>query len=232
MIVAIDGPSGVGKSTVARRLAARLGIPYLETGAMYRALGLKVVMKEVDPDDREAVARLAAELDLELQARDDGRVEVLLDGELLGERVRAAEVSEVTSRVSAYPEVRRRMVGLQRALAGEQGAVLEGRDIGTKVFPATPHKFFLTAPVELRVARRLQQLQESGQTELTIEDVQKQVAQRDYRDTNRADSPLVQDATYTEVDTGGLTIDEVVEEIAHRIGEARKDRGQKSSADD
>lgn len=219
MIVAIDGPSGVGKSTVAHRLAQHLGIPYLETGAMYRALGLEVLRTGIDPDDREAVADLASALDMRLEPRGDGRLEVLLNGEPLGEQSREEGVSQVTSRVSTYPEVRRKMVALQRALTRESGAVLEGRDIGTRVFPETPFKFFLEAPLEVRVERRFKQLRESGQNALSTERVREEVTERDLRDTTRADSPLTLDSTYEQIDTGNLSADEVVEEIARRIDE-------------
>lgn len=222
MIVAIDGPSGVGKSTVARRLARRLGIPYLETGAMYRALGLEVLRQGVDPDDQKAVAEVFTGLDLRLEPRGDGRLEVLLDGEPLGDRIRETDVSEASSQVSTHPEVRRKMVTLQRALAQETGAVLEGRDIGTKVFPETPFKFFLEAPMEVRVERRFNQLRESGQTSISIEEVRDEVSRRDFRDTTRADSPLTLDATYEQVETGDVNVDEVVEEIVRRIGEISK----------
>ncbi|MEE9562746.1 MAG: (d)CMP kinase [Thermoanaerobaculia bacterium] len=222
MIVAIDGPSGVGKSTVARRLARRLGIPYLETGAMYRALGLEVLRQGVDPDDQKAVAEVFAGLDMSLEPSGDGRLEVLLNGEPLGDRIRETDVSEASSQVSAHPEVRRKMVTLQRSLAQETGAVLEGRDIGTKVFPETPFKFFLEAPMEVRVERRFNQLRESGQTSISIEEVRDEVGRRDFRDTTRADSPLTLDATYEQVETGDVNVDEVVEEIVRRIGEISK----------
>jgi cytidylate kinase len=114
------------------------------------------------------------------------------------------------------------MVTLQRALAQETGAVLEGRDIGTKVFPETPFKFFLEAPMEVRVERRFNQLRESGQTSISIEEVRDEVSRRDFRDTTRADSPLTLDATYEQVETGDVNVDEVVEEIVRRIGEISK----------
>ncbi|MEE8278162.1 MAG: (d)CMP kinase [Thermoanaerobaculia bacterium] len=218
LIVAIDGPSGVGKSTVARRLAARLGLPHLETGAMYRALGLKVLEQGIDTEDRQRVEAQAAELDLRLKLGNGGEVEVLLDGEPLGERIRTREVSEVTSRIAVYPAVRQRMVELQRAFAARHGAVLEGRDIGTRVFPTTPFKFYLSASLERRIERRFQQLR-SSQPALTRDDVAAEVAQRDHRDITRRDSPLTLDSSYTEIDTGDLTVDQVVEKMARKIAE-------------
>ncbi len=134
----------MGKSTAARRLAERLGVPFLDTGAMYRAIGLKVLESGVDPLDREDVIAIAGEADVRLGRREDGSFEVLLDGEPVEPRIRTPEVGEATSAIAAYPEVRQRMVLLQREAAEHFGAVLEGRDIGTRVFPDTPYKFFST----------------------------------------------------------------------------------------
>jgi cytidylate kinase len=189
---------------------------------MYRALGLEVLRQGVDPNDQKDVAEVFAGLDLRLEPRGDGRLEVLLNGEPLGDRIRETDVSEASSQVSAHPEVRRKMVTLQRSLAQETGAVLEGRDIGTKVFPETPFKFFLEAPMEVRVERRFNQLRESGQTSISIEEVRDEVGRRDFRDTTRADSPLTLDATYAQVETGDVNVDEVVEEIVRLIGEISK----------
>jgi cytidylate kinase len=186
---------------------------------MYRALAFEVLRQGVDPDDQKTVAELFSGLDMRLELRSDGRLEVLLDEEPLGERIRAPEVSEASSQVSVHPEVRRKMVSLQRALAKQTGAVLEGRDIGTKVFPETPYKFFLEAPMEVRVERRFNQLRKAGQTSSSREEVREEVTRRDLRDTTRADSPLTLDATYEQVETGDLDVDEVVEEIVRRIGE-------------
>jgi cytidylate kinase len=218
MIVAIDGTSGVGKSTVARRLAEELGVPFLETGAMYRALGLKVDELGVDPGDREAVEQLAAELELELQLREDGTVEVLLEGEALGARARQPRISDITSSISAYPGVRRIMVEHQRSFARSRGAVVEGRDIGTKVFPETPYKFFLQAPLSTRVRRRLQQLRASGEAELSEEELTREVADRDLRDSTRTESPLTVDGSYCVIDTGSRSVEEVVAKILDEIG--------------
>ncbi len=217
LIVAIDGPSGVGKTTVARRVAELLGLPYLETGAMYRTLGLKVLEAGVDPGDRAAVEALADELALDLEPGDDGRVRIRLEGRPVGERIRSPEVSDATSRVSVYPRVRRRMVELQRECGRRRGAVLEGRDIGTKVFPDTRHKFFLDAPPEVRVERRLRQLREGGRAEVSRAELEAEVVERDRRDRGRRESPLTADASYTSIDTSLASAEEVAERIVAAV---------------
>jgi cytidylate kinase len=216
LIVAIDGPSGVGKSTAARRLASRLGVPFLDTGAMYRAIGLKVLENGVDPHDQSSVIGIAGEADVRLGRREDGSFEVLLDGEPVESRIRTPEVGEATSAISAYPEVRQRMVRLQREAAGQFGAVLEGRDIGTRVFPDTPHKFFLDARSDIRFQRRYEELAAAGRP-ITFDQVVNEISSRDHRDSTRADSPLTRDGSYTFVDTSDLTIDEVVERMARAV---------------
>ena len=217
LVVALDGTSGVGKSTVARRLAVELGVPYLETGAMYRALGLKVDQVGIDPANQEMVEGLASDLDLELRRNPEGTVEVLLDGRRLGDEARQPHISEITSAISTYPGVREIMVEHQRSFAESVGAVVEGRDIGTKVFPDTPFKFFLQAPLETRVRRRLRQLEESGRSNLTEEELRREVSERDERDSNRAESPLTVDSSYRIVDTGSRSIEEVVQIILQEI---------------
>ena len=144
----------------------------------------------------------------------------LLDGEPLDSRVRRPVVSEITSQTSSYPGVRRGMVLLQRRLGLEKGAVMEGRDIGTRVFPDTPFKYFLTAPQEVRVERRLQQLRKSGATELSRDQIEAEVAQRDERDIQRQDSPLRMDESYTELDTAQLSVEQAVDLIVGDVTDA------------
>ncbi|HEX7186503.1 MAG TPA: (d)CMP kinase [Thermoanaerobaculia bacterium] len=216
LIVAIDGPSGVGKSTVSRRLARRLGVPFLDTGAMYRALGLQVLESGADPTDPRAVEAVTAKADVSLRPRDDGSFEVLLDGEPVELRIRTPEVSEATSTISVYPEVRRRMVALQQEAARHFGGVLEGRDIGTHVFPDTPHKFFLDAHPEVRGRRRFDELTAAGQT-VTYEQILEETVRRDLRDSTRADSPLTRNDSYTFIDASELTVDDVVEAMVRAI---------------
>ena len=214
VIVAIDGPSGVGKSTAARLLAESLGVPYLDTGAMYRAVALRVLERRVSPDDEDAVVALAREADLELELdAETGGARVLLDGEPVEDRIRTPRVGEASSRVSTYAQVRERLVALQRELASRHGGVLEGRDIGTRVFPDTPHKFFLDARQEVRYRRRFDQLAQAG-SDATYSEVELEIARRDQRDSHRSESPLTYDESYTLIDTSELTPEEVVERMA------------------
>lgn len=216
LIVAIDGPSGVGKTTVARAVARRLGVPYLGTGSMYRAVALRVLDRGVAPSDRAAVEALARTVDLGFGLDCDGFLEVRLDGKPVGERVQGLRVAQVTSQISVYRGVRQRMVELQREWAERHGAVVEGRDIGTRVFPNTPHKFFLDAPLEVRVERRWREL-ERREGRISRADVGREVAERDERDTSRADSPLTCDDSYHRIDTGGYAAPEVVELIVGAV---------------
>jgi cytidylate kinase len=211
--VAIDGPSGAGKSTVAKALAARLQVPYIDTGAMYRAIGLAarergVTLPVTDP---EAVAAIAESVSLELDTS-GGDTRVRLDGRDVTESIRLPEISLYASAVSAIPAVRRRLVAEQRRLAAASGGVLEGRDIGTRVFRQTPHKFFLTAPVSVRAERRARELALRG-TPQPEEVVRAEIERRDRDDSTRSDSPLTFDESYTLVDTGGREIGEIVDEL-------------------
>ena len=221
VLIAIDGPSGVGKSTIASRVAQQLDLPYLETGAMYRALGWKLLRLGIDPADRDAVESLARELDLELAQGDNHRAEVLLDGEPLSPEVRSPAVSEATSMASSHPGVRKEMVARQRRFATTSGAILEGRDIGTRVFPQTPYKFFLTAPREVRVERRLKQLEGVDGEAVDTSAIEAEVEARDQRDRDREESPLRMDSSYIVLDTGELSIEEVVARIVETVGRNR-----------
>ncbi len=224
LIIAIDGPSGVGKSTVARKVAKKLGVPYLSTGAMYRALALKVLESGTDPEDRSAVEKVVNETDLEL-IPGEVTLRVLLDGTDPGERAYSLEVSQTTSRISTYAGVRQRMVELQRSGAMEQGAVLEGRDIGTRVFPETRYKFFLEAAPEVRAERRWLQLPERERKAVDRAAVLREVVDRDLRDSTRKESPLTRDSSYTLINTDDRTADEVADLIISAI------RGQLDSED-
>jgi cytidylate kinase len=216
LIVAIDGPSGVGKSTTARLLARRLGVPYLDTGAMYRALGLRVIEAGVDPDDHDRVLGALAGARLELRLAGDGQAEVLLDGAPVGGRIRTPEVGEATSKIATYPEVRGRLVTLQRELAERHGGVIEGRDIGTEVVPDTPHKFYFDAAEAVRVRRRFEELRRAGRA-VSEEAVAQEVRERDRRDRTRAASPLVATAGHLRLDTSGATPEQLVEAMLAAI---------------
>src|SRR5688572_20844862 len=214
LIVAIDGPSGVGKSTTSKLVARELGIPHIDTGAMYRAIGLAATRAGIDVRDAERLEALAARSVIEFVPGDVPRV--ILDGEDITHLIRTPEISMAASHVSAVPAVRRVLVRLQQDLGRRSGGVLEGRDIGTKVFPETPHKFFLTARPDVRAHRRFAELVAKGESP-DFESVLADCLQRDEQDSTRADSPLTHDETYSVVDTSDLTIAEVVEQIVRRV---------------
>ena len=209
-VVAIDGPAGVGKSTVARRVAARLGVPYLDTGAMYRAVAWKALEDDLDPGDGRAMEDLIAGLAFELRIV-GAEAEVVVDGFTPGELLRTARVDAATSRVAVHPAVRAWLVGRQREFAAREGAVVEGRDIGTVVFPNAKHKFYLDAPLEVRARRRLRQF--GGRDAAERSRLMREMRDRDERDIRRRASPLRRDKSYELLDTA--TAD--AEGIAARI---------------
>jgi cytidylate kinase len=212
LLIAIDGPAGAGKSATARELAVRLGLPYLDTGAMYRAVALLALRAGLGPElkseGRQAVAEIARRLGVGF--RGDPRAQrVMLDGEDVTEALRLPEVSQMASVVSAIPEVRREMVPRQRELAAPTGGVVEGRDIGTVVFPDATLKVFLTAEPEVRARRRFEELARRDQA-VRWEAVLDEQRERDRRDSTRPDSPLRPAEGAVVVDTSRLTLQEVV----------------------
>jgi cytidylate kinase len=218
VIVAIDGPSGAGKSTVARMVAQRLGVPYIDTGAMYRAIGLAARERGVSLpiEDPAGVARLAESLSIGIRTGPEMRV--FLNGSDVTTAIREPEISRYASAVSAIPGVRRKLVAEQRRLAAESGGVMEGRDIGTKVFPETPHKFFLTAPLAVRAERRAAELESRG-TPQDHSRVLAEMEKRDFDDASRSESPLTCDETYVLVDSGDRDASTVAAEIERRVRE-------------
>ncbi len=217
LIVAIDGPSGAGKSTAARALAQRLHVPYIDSGAMYRAIGLAVRDGGIalPLEDEDAVAAVAGSVRLGIELSADGN-RISLDGRDVTEEIRQPEISRYASAVSAIPAVRRLLVTEQQRLGRSAGGVMEGRDIGTKVFPETPFKFFLTAPAGVRAERRTRELALRG-TPQPYEEVLADMKKRDRDDSTRADSPLTLDGSYAVIDSSGRDVDDIVAEMEGRI---------------
>lgn len=203
MIIAIDGPSGSGKSTLGRMLARALKLLYLDTGSMYRAVALAVMEASLDPSDKDAVTELAQRVDINL-AGDPDSLRVSLAGRDVTEQIRSEPVTALSSIVSSIPGVRRAMVARQRAL-GKRGAVLNGRDIGTVVFPDADIKFFLTASPEERAERRFQEDQVTN-ANVTLTQTLSEMIERDRRDSTRADSPLKIADDAIVIDSTGLSI--------------------------
>jgi len=209
LIIAIDGPAGVGKSTIASRLARKLGYANLESGAMYRALALKALEWDISFDDEAALAKLAHDSQIQLEPTSSG-TRVLLDGRDVTQRVRETHVTEGASRVSVHPRVREWMVARQRELGKSGGVVMEGRDIGTKVFPDADVKIFLDADPVVREQRRLQQQNLRGEAAQTTA---AELRERDRRDRTRAASPLAAAPDALLIDSTNLSEDEVLRRV-------------------
>lgn len=223
-IVAIDGPSGAGKSTIAKRIARQLNYLYVDTGAMYRAIGLKALRENPELDNPSQIASLAQSSLIELTDSPEG-VRVFLDGNEVTQAIRAEPVSQAASIVSGISDVRRVLVQAQQQMGANRDVVLEGRDIGTKVFPNANLKIFLDASERTRAQRRYEENRRKGVT-LTLEETLAEINERDQRDSQRADSPLVraEDAVY--LDTSGKTIEEVLQEILRLVETRQKEEAR------
>lgn len=212
-VVAIDGPAGAGKSTVARRAAEELGFTYVDTGALYRAVALACLEKGVSLDDATATAGIAAAARIEY---DHGTL--LLDGRDVTARIRESDVTAAVSRVAAHPSVRLALAGIQRAAAAAGDVVMEGRDIGSTVVPEAEVKIFLTASLEERARRRWEEV--DGVSKDHLHEIERAIQERDLRDSQRETSPLVKADDAVEVDTTGKSVTEVVAEIVALVREA------------
>lgn len=212
IVVAIDGPAGAGKSTVAKLVAKRLGYLYVDTGAMYRAVALKALRLGLDIHDEAKMSHLAQATEIVLRQQSDGSVQVLLDGEDVTEAIRTPEVSEASSVVSAHLGVREALTAKQKSLAERGGVVMEGRDVQTVVAPDAEVKIFLTASLEERARRRWLELRQRG-VDIPYEQVLQDLRERDERDSNRSIAPLRKAPDAVEIDTTDMTINEVVDKI-------------------
>ncbi|MCM1367394.1 MAG: (d)CMP kinase [Roseburia sp.] len=215
--IALDGPSGAGKSTVAKAVSKRLGITYLDTGALYRALGLKAVAEKVPTNDAAAVEKALENAEVSIEYR-DGAQRVLLDGKDVSDKIRTPEISMAASAVSAIPFVRKKLLGIQRDIAKKSSVILDGRDIGTVVLPDSEFKFFLTASAEVRAKRRYDELCAKGEN-VSYEAVLKDVNARDRNDSTRAIAPLKKAYDATEIDSDGMTAAQVTDMIVATVTE-------------
>lgn len=215
LIIAIDGPSGAGKSTVAKALAKGLGYLYIDTGAMYRALALKATEKGIEIKNEEALTQLASEMDINFVVEDDNNY-IFCNGQNVTEAIRTPEISWIASEISKCEGVRQEMVKKQRQMGKTGGVVLEGRDIGTVVFPDADVKFYLDADLEERARRRFKELVEKGQ-QVVLEKTIKDIMQRDHNDMNREHSPLRRAEDAILIDSTNLSVEEVVKEMMNII---------------
>ena len=210
-IVAVDGPAGAGKSTIAKIIADKLNINYIDTGAMYRAVTYKVLQNNIDTTDEQAIIEVAKASEIDFKDNN-----IYLDGKILKEEIRTPEVSNNVSNVAQIKEVRYLMVDVQREIGNRSSVILDGRDIGSYVFPNADYKFFLNASPEERGERRYKELVKKGY-ETTLEEVIKDVIRRDEIDSNREFAPLVKADDAIEIDTTGKSIEGVVEDVISKI---------------
>lgn len=211
LVIAVDGPAGAGKSTVSKIVAEKLGINYIDTGAMYRAVTYKCLKEGVDISDEKAVSDMAAKSDIDF--RDNS---IYLDGKSVNDEIRTVEVSSNVSDVAKIREVRYQMVEVQRRIGEKSSVILDGRDIGSYVFPNADYKFYLVATAEERGNRRYKEMREKG-FEVNLKDVIRDIVKRDEIDSNREFAPLVKADDAIEIDTTGLGIDEVANKIIENI---------------
>lgn len=213
--IAIDGPAGAGKSTISKKVASSLGFVYIDTGAMYRAVGLKAVRNGIDTNDEEGVISILPSLDIDI--RHEGvEQHIYLDGENVSDKIRTGEISMAASNVSRIPAVRLKMVDMQRALAGKRDVVMDGRDIGSYVLPDAEIKIFLTASVDARAKRRFDELIEKGE-KVSFEDVKNEMILRDKNDSSREFAPLKIADGATVIDTSDLSLEESIETVIKHI---------------
>jgi cytidylate kinase len=211
LVIAVDGPAGAGKSTIAKIIADKLNINYIDTGAMYRAVTYKVLQNNIDTTDEQAIIEVAKASEIDFKDNN-----IYLDGKILKEEIRTPEVSNNVSNVAQIKEVRYLMVDVQREIGNRSSVILDGRDIGSYVFPNADYKFFLNASPEERGERRYKELVKKGY-ETTLEEVIKDVIRRDEIDSNREFAPLVKADDAIEIDTTGKSIEGVVEDVISKI---------------
>lgn len=209
--IAIDGPAGAGKSTIAKQLAKELSFIYVDTGAMYRSMALYFMRNDIAKEDEAAISDACKTVEVSI-AYENGEQQVLLNGENVSKEIRKEEVGKMASATSVYKEVRKKLVELQQKLAADKDVIMDGRDIGTCVLPNAQVKIYLTASVETRAERRYQELQEKGAA-CDLEVIKKDIADRDYQDMHREISPLKQAEDAILVDSSDMGIEEVVETI-------------------
>lgn len=216
MLIAIDGTAGTGKSSVGKAVAAKLGYGFLSTGEMYRALAYKVFEKQINPEDHDAVLSVARALRFTFARQPDAALKMFVDGEFLGEKIHLEEVGNVASRVSTNAEARRVLTEKMREVGENGGVVMEGRDVGTVVFPDAEIKFYLDASAEERANRRVKQLQEAGQ-KADYGQILALIKERDYRDSHRAVSPLKPADDALIIDTSALNMQQVIEAVLEKL---------------